>query len=302
MNSIRFYSFLFLLLFISCVAKKNTVPTKVIYITSQNPKVATVTPSYLSAKLKEFSVLSDFFPAKGQNERVRFLILHYTACEMKTAVKLLTTTEVSSHYLISDSTDNKIQLLVTEDKRAWHAGISSFKGFSNLNDTSIGIEIVNEGYKKDSLDSLAFIPFTDYQIEKVASLAKDIVERYKIEPTFLLGHSDIAPQRKYDPGPLFPWKKLYDDYAIGAWYEEETKNAFYAQFNESNYELPEFITATQKDLAKYGYEIAVTGVWDEQTKRVIRAFQYHFRPLNVLGILDQETWAIIQALNDKYRK
>jgi N-acetylmuramoyl-L-alanine amidase len=293
---------LFFLTTYSCSIHKNRIQQAVNYTRSNNPEVKKITPSFLSSKLEEYAVSSEFFPAISQNERIRFLILHYTACDMKTAVKTLTTKEVSSHYLISDSLDNQIHLLVTEDKRAWHAGISHFKGMSNLNDISIGIEIVNLGFKTGILDEFLFYYFPDYQIKKIAALTKDIATRYKIDPTFILGHSDIAPQRKYDPGPLFPWKKLYEEYGIGAWYEEDMKSNFLSQYDPMMYNLPEFITLAQQNLLKYGYEIKITGKWDEQTKKVIQAFQFHFNPENYSGILDAETWAILQALNERYRK
>lgn len=125
-----------------------------------------------------------------------------------------------------------------------------------------------------------------------------------IPPTHILAHSDIAPTRKQDPGPLFPWKRLYDEYQIGMWYDDSTKETIYPRALEEItllYNDINFITAVQQRFKKLGYEINITGQWDGQTKSVIEVFQYHFRPTLYNGILDAETWAILQALNEKYK-
>jgi N-acetylmuramoyl-L-alanine amidase len=140
-------------------------------------------------------------------------------------------------------------------------------------------------------------------VKKVAALVKDIVTRYQIQPTYVLAHSDIAPTRKQDPGPMFPWKKLYDEYQIGMWYDEAAKQTYLeaaqaditAKYNESS-----FIFLIQTSLQKFGYGLDLSGKWDDATKKTIEAFQYHFRPQNYDGIMDAETWAILQALNQKY--
>jgi N-acetylmuramoyl-L-alanine amidase len=210
---------------------------------------------------------------------------------------------VSAHYLVNNTGDNEIYQLVDENKRAYHAGVSSWRNDKNLNDTSIGIEIVNAGYTTDSTGKRTFAPFSDDQVKKVAALVKDIVTRYQIQPTYVLAHSDIAPTRKQDPGPMFPWKKLYDEYQIGMWYDEAAKQTYLeaaqaditAKYNESS-----FIFLIQTSLQKFGYGLDLSGKWDDATKKTIEAFQYHFRPQNYDGIMDAETWAILQALNQKY--
>ena len=125
-----------------------------------------------------------------------------------------------------------------------------------------------------------------------------------IPPTNILAHSDIAPTRKQDPGPLFPWKKLYEEHQIGMWYDEEKKQSFYPSALDDItilYEDASFIRKVQTSFKSFGYDIQITGMWDKQTKSVIEAFQYHFRPENYNGILDAETWSILQALIQKYK-
>ena len=119
-----------------------------------------------------------------------------------------------------------------------------------------------------------------------------------------MAHSDIAPTRKQDPGPLFPWKTLYEKHQIGMWYDEDKKQEFYPSALEDTttlYEDASFIRKIQSTFKSFGYDIQITGMWDKQTKSVIEAFQYHFRPENYDGILDAETWSILQALAQKYK-
>ncbi|WP_292010284.1 N-acetylmuramoyl-L-alanine amidase [Chryseobacterium sp.] len=259
--------------------------------------------SIVSAKPNGYKVVKTYFPAIAQNFRQKYLILHYTALLDDKSVTVLTQQSVSSHYLVNNMGDNEIYQLVDENKRAYHAGISSWRNDKNLNDTSIGIEIVNTGYTTDATGKRIFAPFSDEQVRKVAALAKDIVVRYQIPATNVLAHADIAPTRKQDPGPMFPWKKLYDEYQIGMWYDEASKQNFYTMALtdfSTRYNEPSFIYLIQTALQKFGYGIQPSGTWDDATKKTIEAFQYHFRPQNYDGIMDPETWAILQSLNQKY--
>ncbi|MCP1225464.1 N-acetylmuramoyl-L-alanine amidase [Sebaldella sp. S0638] len=236
------------------------------------------------------------YTSKGQNFRQRFIILHYTVSDRERSIDLLANKDVSSHYLITDRENEPIYYLVDENKRAWHAGISSWGSFSNLNDNSIGIEIVNKGFvMKDG--KMNFYQFPSWQIHKTAVLLLDLIKRYEIEPQNILGHSDIAPQRKQDPGPLFPWKELYRDYGIGMWYDDTVKEKYKNAFSEGV--TPEDV---QKELKKFGYGIVVTKEYDEQTKNVITAFQFHFIQYKYDGVMDAETYAVLKALNEKYKK
>ena len=259
--------------------------------------------SLVGAKPEGYKVTRNHFPAIAQNFRQKYVILHYTALDHDKSVRVLTTQAVSSHYLVNDSTDIEIYQLVDENKRSYHAGISSWRKDATLNDTSIGIEIVNEGFKVVN-EKKVFVPFPEHQVKKVAALVQDIVTRYQIPPTNVLAHSDIAPTRKQDPGPLFPWKKLYDEYGIGMWYDDATVQSFQSQIipEEFNAKINEmaFVMKVQIALKQFGYGITETGVWDDATKKTIEAFQYHFRPQNYDGKIDIETWAILQALIQKY--
>ncbi|WP_143884012.1 N-acetylmuramoyl-L-alanine amidase [Chryseobacterium binzhouense] len=261
--------------------------------------------SIVSAKPAGYNVVKTYFPAVAQNFRQKYLILHYTVLPDDKSIEVLTKQNVSAHYLVNNLGDNEIYQLVDENKRSYHAGVSAWRSDKNLNDTSIGIEIVNSGYKSDATGKKIFQPFSDEQIKKVAALAKDIVVRYNIAPTNVLAHSDIAPTRKQDPGPLFPWKKLYDEYQIGMWYDEAVKQTFMVSAEAdlpARYNDTAFIFLVQTALQKFGYDIFPNGRWDDATKKTIEAFQYHFRPQNYDGIMDAETWAILQALNQKYSK
>ena len=248
----------------------------------------------------------------GQNFRQRFIVLHYTALDDESSIKVLTEQEVSAHFLITTSDKEPIYNLVPEDKRAWHAGESEWKSSKNLNDSSIGIEIVNLGLNEVTLtdsdtataralkNQYRQAPYTEEQIKKIAILVKYLSEKYEIAPENILGHSDIAPQRKLDPGPMFPWKELYDKYNIGMWYDEDEKNKIQTEIGAEFDILT--VTAYQNEFKKFGYAIQITGVYDKQTANVIKAFQLHFRQENFNGALDIETYSILKALNKKYIK
>ena len=247
------------------------------------------------------------YKSVGQNFRQRFIILHYTALDDENSIKVLTEQEVSAHFLITTRDEEPIYNLVPEDKRAWHAGESEWKSSKNLNDSSIGIEIVNLGLNEDILDDTDVgveralknqyrqAPYTEEQIKKIAILVKYLSEKYEIAPENILGHSDVAPQRKLDPGPMFPWKELYDKYNIGMWYDEDEKNKIQTEIGAEFSTLT--VTAYQNEFKKFGYAIQITGVYDKQTANVIKAFQLHFRQENFNGALDIETYSILKALN-----
>lgn len=261
--------------------------------------------SIVSAKPEGFKVSKEYFPSVAQNFRQRYLILHYTSINDEVSLRALTKNDVSSHYLINSYDDKDIYQLVDENKRAYHAGVSGWRGDKNINDSSIGIEIVNLGFTVDASGQRVFQPYPEYQYKKIAALVKDIVTRYQIKPQNVLGHSDIAPTRKQDPGPLFPWKRLYDEHQIGMWYDKADVDAFMNQLASTgtwttDYATPAFIMRVQLDLQKFGYDIPSSGLWDDVTQKTIQAFQYHFRPEKGDGVLDMETYAILLALMKKY--
>ncbi len=238
-------------------------------------------------------------PAYGQ--RVRFLVLHYTAEGFEASLAALCK-DVSSHYLVPDPTERTYPYdylasfnLVDENNRAWHAGFSAWENRKNLNDQSIGVEIVN--LASYSSGKFTFPPYNDDQIDAVIQLARNILARYPmITPTRVVGHSDIAPDRKRDPGPKFPWKKLYK-HGVGAWYDDAVKQKYEKQYSQSFPSMEHL----QEQLSEYGYAITATGEADEQTGYVVRAFQMHFRPSKYDGVIDVETAAILSALCEKYK-
>lgn len=225
--------------------------------------------------------------AKSQNSRVEFVVLHYTSSNDGVALKTLSQGNVSSHYLITDDAVPHVYQLVDENRRAWHAGVSQWYGSSNLNSASIGIEIVNGGGT-----GLVWAPYSEAQIAVLKVLLRDIVQRHQIKPANIVGHSDIAPQRKVDPGPLFPWKELAQA-GLGRWYDEEQVADNVRALERSG--LPT-VRWFQRELARAGYATPATGVLDKATKNVIRAFQMHYRPSRYDGRPDIETAAILRAL------
>ena len=238
--------------------------------------------------------------AKNADSRVRFLVMHYTEIDEARSLAVLTGDEVSVHYVVPDAPrihdgEPVVYQLVPEDKRAWHAGQSYWQGATELNASSIGIENVNLG-PIDTPSGRTWQPYPPAQIDALVKLSRDIVERYGIPPTRVVGHSDIAPQRKIDPGPLFPWRTLYDA-GIGAWPDD---TAVAAHLAGRDPKAPADVRALQEKLKRYGYDVATDGVLDDKTRRVFSAFQMHFRPSDYAGDADAESDAIAQALLDKY--
>lgn len=243
-------------------------------------------------------VLSTQYTSKAFNHRQMFLVLHYTAEDFAKSLNILTT-QLSSHYLVPEGLKNGervIYRLVPEDKRAWTQGVSQWGNRANLNDQGVSIEIVNRGYTVNADGSKHWYPFTKPQVASIIELAQDIVQRYGIKPYNVIGHSDCAPTRKEDPGPLFPWKTLYD-HGIGAWPEMSDVK----EFKEILSRQKKFVVAEyQQALSSYGYDLNVSGVLDVQTKAVVSRFQMHFRPKRFDGVMDVETFAILKALLRKY--
>ena len=261
------------------------------------------TSSSSIGSMGKFKVDSDTYVSLGRNERIQFVVVHYTATNNEYSIKELISNRVSAHFLVLDEDDNTIYNLVPLDQRAWHAGASSFRGRTNLNDTSIGIEIVSDGIARDRRNDPnryppydAYLEYKPIQIEKVAQIIKYVAARYNIPARNIVAHSDIAPSRKKDPGAKFPWKELYEKYDIGAWYNESDKQAF---MNEEKFNATS-ISDIKEELRKYGYEINRTNEWDRDSRDVVYAFQLHFNPKNATGNMDLETYAILKALNKKY--
>lgn len=240
----------------------------------------------------------------GFGHRVRFLVLHYTAQNFADSVQSLTGKSVSAHYLVPDPEDQTYQAagfsgvrifnLVDEDERAWHAGVSKWGSRNNLNDTAIGIEIVNLASGEG--EDITFPPFNPQQIAAVTQLAQNILQRYPdITPINVVAHSDIAPGRKSDPGPQFPWRQLHQA-GVGAWYDDAVKQRHEREYHCQGIPAQRELLAL---FAKYGYDTsAATDA--EGYRQLVRAFQLHFRPQQYGGVMDVETAAILRALVDKY--
>ncbi|HVZ99978.1 MAG TPA: N-acetylmuramoyl-L-alanine amidase, partial [Caulobacterales bacterium] len=169
--------------------------------------------------------------------------------------------------------------IVPEAHRAWHAGASNWEGEGDVNSRAIGIEIVNGGHDFGLPD------FPDAQIEGLVALLKDILARNKLDPSRVVGHSDIAPERKLDPGEKFPWKRLADA-GVAIWPGECKKPP-----------IGDPVLFAQERLAAFGYGVAASGVVDAQTKAALAAFQRRFRPARVDGVADEETLMLLAALS-----
>jgi N-acetylmuramoyl-L-alanine amidase len=214
------------------------------------------------------------------------VILHYTG--MATGEAALARlrdydAEVSAHYLVEE--DGRIFRLVPEERRAWHAGVSFWKGRQNLNGVSIGIEIVNPGHE------FGYHPFPKAQIAAVIALLGDIRSRWMIPDDQIVGHSDVAPDRKEDPGELFPWRRLAEA-GHGAWVEPRAAPG--APLGEG--ESGPGVFALQAGLTRLGYDCAPSGEYEPRTTTIMRAFQRHWRPQLVDGIADGESRARLIGL------
>ena len=214
------------------------------------------------------------------------LVLHYTG--MKTGPEALERlcdpdAKVSAHYLVEE--DGRVFRLVAEERRAWHAGVSYWRGRRNVNGESIGIEIVNPGHE------WGYRSFPDAQIESVIALVADIRSRWDIEDRDIVGHSDVAPDRKDDPGELFPWKRLAEA-GHGLW--AEWPPAPGAPIGEG--EEGAAVFALQAGLTRLGFDLPPSGRFDAATTVAVCAFQRHWRPEKVDGIADGETRSRLIAL------
>jgi len=196
--------------------------------------------------------------------------------------------QVSAHYLVLE--EGAILQLVPEARRAWHAGLSSWLGESDVNSLSIGIEIVNPGHA-------AGLPeFPPAQIDAVIALCRDVTQRRRVPPARVLAHSDVAPGRKVDPGERFPWGELARA-GVGHYIEP-------APISEGPTPWPSLgpgdegqpVRALQAMFALYGYGLALTGVYDKATQDVVAAFQRHFRPAKVDGRADASTVTTLRDL------
>ena len=228
------------------------------------------------------------FDERPKNTPIDILIMHYTGMQScEAAVTRLTdaASRVSSHYTVDE--DGTVYRHVAEEMRAWHAGVSSWRGAIDINSRSVGIEIVNPGHE------FGYRAFPEAQIAAVEKLSQGIVARHRIPARNVIGHSDIAPGRKADPGELFPWRHLAQA-GLGVWVEAKPGHDALLARPDTGARVGELQTALQR----YGYGLEITSVYDEPTEIVVSAFQRHFRPSLFDGVADAETQGILRALND----
>jgi N-acetylmuramoyl-L-alanine amidase len=218
------------------------------------------------------------------------LVLHYTG--MKTAAEAVTRlrsrkAKVSAHYVVDE--DGSILRLVAEERRAWHAGKGAWQGEIDCNAASIGIEIVNPGHE------FGYRDFPGAQIDAVISLISDIRTRWTIPDARIIGHSDLAPERKQDPGERFPWKRLAS-VGHGLWFEPapERTAALGAPLGVGDEGLG--VIVLRAGLHRLGYGLQPGGDYDEATRLTVEAFQRHWRPSKVDGVADGETRATLMGV------
>ena len=224
--------------------------------------------------------------ARPTGGKVDILLLHYTGMESAdAALERMCDAEakVSAHYMIDE--DGTVTRMVDESMRAWHAGVSSWRGASEVNGRSVGIELVNPGHE------FGYRKFTETQIAQLVPLCADVVLRHGIPTRNVLGHSDVTPEGKQDPGELFDWAALARA-GIGLW----PKTGFQPRRTGPVLDVGDQgaeVAALQGALKSYGYGIEDDGAYGERTRLVVTAFQRHFRPLMVTGTADPETCSLI---------
>ena len=231
----------------------------------------------------------NFSPKKRKKNQIKFIIFHYTGMKKeKEAISKLTKIQsmVGAHYFIKKN--GQIITMIPELYSAWHAGISSWKKYKSLNKYSIGIEISNPGHQFNYLN------FSKKQIKSLIKLSNFLIKKYKIKKTYILGHSDIAPDRKKDPGEKFPWRFLAKN-NIGIWHNFNERKLKSLRKNKlSSTEANNFITK----LKKLGYPSKSKIVKSKLKfkKLLVKAFQRRFRPELINGIIDHECLLIINKL------
>jgi N-acetylmuramoyl-L-alanine amidase len=224
--------------------------------------------------------LSPNFSAKTRLKKgIKFIIIHYTGMqsEIESIYKLKNIrSKVSCHYLINRK--GLVIQMVMDNKVAWHAGKSKWKNFVNLNEHSIGIELVNKGHE------FGYQKFSKIQISNLVKLCTNLKKKYKIQNENFLGHSDIAPLRKIDPGEKFPWGKL-SKYKLGHWYDQSEKKITINKIKSIK-------NLFFKNLHKIGYRYFKINKRSKNDKLIIKSFQQHYDPQNVSGKIDKKTLII----------
>jgi len=243
--------------------------------------------------MRDFQLDITDHPSPNFDERkaeISLIILHYTGMETgAAALERLCDVEakVSAHYLVYE--DGAIIRMVDEAQRAWHAGLSEWRGVTDINSASIGIETVNGGHNVP-LEDGSLPPYPNAQINAVIALCKDIMARHDIPPQNILGHSDVAPMRKIDPGEHFPWAGLAAA-GVGLWPDalpDDRRILFEPDSRDRG------VAILQRGLAQIGYGARVTGVYDVDTQEIVKAVQRRFRPDHIDGLVDIQTMEIVK--------
>ncbi len=243
----------------------------------------------VSSPLTREIVASPNFGERRGDAGIDMIVLHYTGCPSAEAALLWMCSpdsQVSAHYLVDE--DGEIVQLVDEAARAWHAGAAFWAGETDVNSRSVGIEIQNPGHLECPPP-----PYPDAQMEAVIALCRDIMARHGISPLRVVGHSDVAPERKADPGEHFPWRRLAEE-GLAFTVEPVPPDVHGASLRPGD--AGQKVTRLQAALARLGYGIGETGVFDEPTEAVVRAFQRRFRPQKVDGVADASTLATLERV------
>ncbi|MEN8236916.1 MAG: N-acetylmuramoyl-L-alanine amidase [Pseudomonadota bacterium] len=218
------------------------------------------------------AIVSPNYDQREPGSRIEYIILHYTACDFDLSVDVLTDAKsnnpVSAHYLIDEQ--GEVFQLVPDAMRAWHAGVSAWRNRQGLNTWSLGIEMVHPGHG----------PFAQPQLRSCLKLCQVLMQKYAIPPKNILGHSDIAPTRKADPGEYFDWQG-FAEHGVGIYPNEIDISSLKVASSRVNN-----VAYVQELLKSVGYEITCDGVLGKQTKAVITAFQRHFYPQKIDGEMD----------------
>lgn len=224
------------------------------------------------------------FNARANGKSIDLIILHYTGMTEANAARTRLcdpASQVSAHYVIER--DGKIWQLVAESERAWHSGLSYWQGETDINSTSIGIELVNRGHQ------FGYQTFPTVQITNCISLVQGIMQRHAIAPQRVLAHSDVAPQRKEDPGELFPWQSCAQN-GVGFW-PQATPPAI-----QTTIQNPMPLAEIRTMLRTIGYECPLEGEYDLPLRRILLAFQRHWLPHHLSGLADAPTSTMLHAV------
>jgi N-acetylmuramoyl-L-alanine amidase len=230
----------------------------------------------------------NFLPKIRSKNTIKYVIIHYTGMQSEIeSIKRLKNikSKVSCHYLINRK--GQITQMVNDNQVAWHAGKSKWKNFKNLNENSIGIELVNKGHE------FGYQNFSSIQITNLINLCKDLKKKYLIKKENFLGHSDIAPLRKLDPGEKFPWKRL-SKYKLGNWYEGRGKKLKFTDYKKIE-------SLFFNNLFKIGYRYFIVTKRTKNDRLVIKSFQQHYLPHKVSGKIDQKTLEISHFLSNQLK-